>query len=377
MARLQLNPEETITRKEYLKRKKQQLKGFNRKSKLSYLLILALIVLAVYVFIQFYFYNKKNNFKYVAGDAVNKQKVYNMYYVTEGYTYDPVYSLNLIRTDGFNDKLVFQNSGMHSIISKDEYIYGIKNDVLCRFSKSATELEVLVNEGVQKFTLANSRVYYIVNNKLNYIDINSKEKKELAVDNVSEVLIDDNYIYTAKSNKSKKILVRYNLDGGEEKILADNVNVSYIIKDDSTIYFVNKDDANKIYSVGKDGGAISALGEFKGISDNGNIKEIDGDNFMFVSEGNLYYVNPDDNNTLWKINLEDKKSEKVIHSSVQILQNVENTVFFKVKNEMGVYLYNFNTKFMSKITNRNVSEFSIDGVADNTNELQTEKISKN
>ena len=98
---------------------------------------------------------------------------------------------------------------------------------------------------------------------------------------------------------------------------------------------------------------------------------------MFVSEGNLYYINPDDNNTLWKINLEDKNCEKVIHSSVQILQNVENTVFFKVKNEMGVYLYNFSTKFMSKITNRNVSEFSIDGVADNTNELQTEKISKN
>ena len=377
MARLQLNPEETITRKEYLKRKKKQLKGFNKKSKLSYLLIIGLILLAIYVFIQFYFYNKKNNFKYVAGDAVNKQKVYNMYYVTEGYTYDPVYSLSLIRTDGFNDKLIFQNSGMHDIISKDEYIYGIKNESLCRFSKSASELEILVETGVQKFTLSNSRVYYTVNNKLNYIDINSKEKKELPVDNVSEVLIDENYIFVAKTNKAKKELVRYNMEGEEEKILVDNANVSYIINDESRVYFVNKADSNKIYIVSKDGSDISALGDIKGISDKGNIKEIDGDNFMFVSEGNLYYVNPDDNNTLWKINLEDKKCEKVIHSSVQILQNVENTVFFKVKNEMGVYLYNFNTQFMSKITNRNVSEFSIDGAADNTNELQTEKISKN
>lgn len=377
MARLQLNPEETITRKEYLKRKKKQLKGFNKKSKLSYLLIIGLILLAIYVFIQFYLYNKKNNFKYVAGDAVNKQKVYNMYYVTEGYTYDPVYSLSLIRTDGFNDKLIFQNSGMHDIISKDEYIYGIKNEALCRFSKSASELEILVETGVQKFTLSNSRVYYLVNNKLNYIDINSKERKELPVDNVSEVLIDENYMFVAKTNKAKKMLVRYNMEGEEEKILVDNANVSYIIKDEGKIYFVNKDDSNKIYSVSKDGGDASALGDLKGVSDNGNIKEIDGDNFMFVSEGNLYYINPDDNNTLWKINLEDKNCEKVIHSSVQILQNVENTVFFKVKNEMGVYLYNYSTKFMSKITNRNVSEFSIDGVADNTNELQTEKISKN
>ena len=44
---------------------------------------------------------------------------------------------------------------------------------------------------------------------------------------------------------------------------------------------------------------------------------------------------------------------------------------------MGIYLYNYNTKFMSKVTNRNVSEFSIDGITDNTNEIQTKGLSKN
>ena len=376
MARLQLNPEEVITRKEYLKRKKKQEKSLKKKSKISYMMVGIVSFLTIYVFFQFYVYSKDNNFKYVEGEGVSNQKVYNMYYVTEGYTYDPVYSLNSIRTDGFNDNLIYQNSGMHDIISKNNYIYGIKNGALCRFSKENSQVEVLIESKVQKYTLAEQRVYYISSKKLNYIDLNTKEKKELPVDNISEVIVDDNSVYIAKISKAKKNLVKYDLEGGSEKILTDQANISYIIQDENNIYFVNKADENKIYKIGKDGNNEEALSDIKGISDKGDIKEIDGKKYMFISSNKLYYINPDDSNTLWSINLEDKSTEKVIYSSVQILQNVDNTVFYKVKNEMGVYLYNYDTKFMSKITNRNVSEFSIDGVADNTNEVQTESLQK-
>ena len=155
-----------------------------------------------------------------------------------------------------------------------------------------------------------------------------------------------------------------------------STNRGYIIQDENNVFFVNKADSNKIYRIGKDGNNMGALADIKGVSDKGNIKEVDGRKYMFISGNKLYYINTDDSNTLWSINLEDKTTEKVIYSSVQILQNVDNTVFFKVKNEMGVYLYNYDTKFMSKITNRNVSEFSIDGVADNTNEVQLENLEK-
>lgn len=377
MTRLQLNPEEEITRKEYLKRKKRQKQSLNKKSKISYIMIGVLIFLAVYVFFQFYVYSKTNNFKYVEGDGVGNQKVYNMYYVTEGYTYDPVYSLNSIRTDGFNDTLIYQNSGMHDIISKNNYIYGIKNGALCRFSKENSETETLVNSEVEKYTLTDTRVYYIANNKLSYIDVNTKENKELSIDNVSEVLVDNNNLYVAKLEKTKKILVRYDLEGGSELKLTDSQNVSYIIQDENSIYFVNKADGNKIYKIGKDGSASASFSDAVGISDKGNIKEIDGNKYLFVSNGKLYYINPSDSNSLWNVSLSDNSKEKVIYGSVQILQNVDDTVFYKVKNEMGIYLYNYNTKFMSKVTNRNVSEFSIDGINDSTDEIQTKGLSKN
>ena len=377
MTRLQLNPEEEITRKEYLKRKKKQKQSLKKKSKISYIMVGALVILAVYVFFQFYVYSKSNNYKYVEGDGVSNQKVYNMYYVTEGYTYDPVYSLNSIRTDGFNDTLIYQNSGMHDIISKNNYIYGIKNGALCRFSKENSETETLVNSGVEKYTLTDTRVYYIANNKLSYIDVNTKENKEFSIDNVSEVLVDNNNLYVAKLEKTKKILVRYDLEGGSELKLTDSQNVSYIIQDENSIYFVNKADGNKIYKIGKDGSASTSLSDAVGISDKGNIKEIDGNKYLFVSNGKLYYINPSDSNSLWSVSLSDNSKEKVIYGSVQILQNVDDTVFYKVKNEMGIYLYNYNTKFMSKVTNRNVSEFSIDGITDSTDEIQTKGLNKN
>ncbi|CDC78871.1 uncharacterized protein BN667_00445 [Clostridium sp. CAG:465] len=377
MTRLQLNPEEEITRKEYLKRKKKQKQSLKKKSKISYIMVGALVILAVYVFFQFYVYSKSNNYKYVEGDGVSNQKVYNMYYVTEGYTYDPVYSLNSIRTDGFNDTLIYQNSGMHDIISKNNYIYGIKNGALCRFSKENSETETLVNSGVEKYTLTDTRVYYIANNKLSYIDVNTKENKEFSIDNVSEVLVDNNNLYVAKLEKTKKILVRYDLEGGSELKLTDSQNVSYIIQDENSIYFVNKADENKIYKIGKDGSNSTSLSDAVGISDKGNIKEIDGNKYLFVSNGKLYYINPSDSNSLWSVSLSDNSKEKVIYGSVQILQNVDDTVFYKVKNEMGIYLYNYNTKFMSKVTNRNVSEFSIDGITDSTDEIQTKGLNKN
>ena len=54
LTRLQLNPEEEITRKEYLKRKKKQKQSLKKKSKISYIMVGALVILAVYVFFQFY-----------------------------------------------------------------------------------------------------------------------------------------------------------------------------------------------------------------------------------------------------------------------------------------------------------------------------------
>ena len=99
---------------------------------------------------------------------------------------------------------------------------------------------------------------------------------------------------------------------------------------------------------------------------------------MFVNNGYLFYVNVDDSNSLWKINLNDKTTEKVIPMSVEILQDINGTVFYKVKGEMGVYLYNYETNFMSQVTKRKIKEFFVDSSKEIENSTDNKNgISKN
>lgn len=375
MQRLNFKPDEKLSRKEYLKRKKKQARTIKSVSKITYILIATVVILSIYVFTQFYVYSKSNNYKYVAGDGVSDQKIYNVYYITEGYTYSPKYTLNSINTDGFDDKVVFDNAGLTSIISAGKYVYGIKDGGLYRLDKDINQLEMIVEKDVNKYTIYNNEIYVVMEstNKLKIVNVDTKELKELNIDNVSEVVVDDKNIFVAIDEKVKKDIVRYDKSGANKTELAKNSNASYMIQATDKVYYVNKSDSSKIYYVAKDGSSEGKIADITCMSDNGSLKEIDGSKYMFVNGNFLYYVNTGDSNSLWRINLTDKSTEKVIQMGVEILQNVDNTVFYKVKNEMGVYLYNYDTKFMSQVTKSKVSEFYVDNaVVDTTNRQNTQ-----
>ena len=362
MQRLQFDEDEKLTRKEYLKRKKKQANNLKQRSKLTYIIFASVIAITIYLIIQIIIYNERNNFKYVEGDANKAQEVYNIYYVTEGYTYNPVYTLNSIYSNGFEDKIVFSNSGLTDIKVSDGYIYGIKEEGIYRIKKNSDEIEPLVEKDVSKFTVDSGVVYFTQGDDLSLKSINTdtKETKEIGINNVSEILVDENNIYAVKDEKTKKVLYRIKKDTNERYEITKDSNVSYIIEKGDKIYYVNKKDSNKIYSVDKNGGNEKKVDDIVTVSDKGEIKEVDGSKYMFVDNGYLFYVNVEDSNTLWRINLESKEKEKVLSMSVEILQDINKTIFYKVKGEMGVYLYNYDTKFMSQVTNRKIKEFFVD-----------------
>lgn len=363
MQRLQLDADEEITRKEYLKRKKKNAKILKKRSKITYLMIAIFTILVIYILVQFYLYKKKNNFVYTSGEEVDAQKIYNVYYVTEGYTYDPVYSLNKIHSDGFEEETIYQNSGLADIIVTKDYVYGIKQKGIYRLNRTTNEFEVIVESNVAKYTLYDDTVYYITleDSKLKSIHVVTKETKDFDVSVASEILVDQNYVFVVQDEQTKKILFRFDKSGeNKTQISNGDYNVSYIIQDATTLYYVNKEDENKIYCSKKDGSNEQKLADIKSVSDKGSIREVDGAKYMFVHDSYLYYINPEDGNTLWRINLDSKEQEKVISVAVEILQYIDNTIFYKIKNEMGVYLYNYDTKFMSQVTKRKVKEFFID-----------------
>ncbi|MEG2348814.1 MAG: DUF5050 domain-containing protein [Clostridia bacterium] len=371
MQRLYLSDDEKLTRKEYLKRKKKQAKQILKKrSKITYFMIAFLVILSVYLCFQFYIYKQHNNYKYVEGDGISSQRAFNVFYITEGYTYEPVNSLSKVQTDGFGDKTLFQNCGLSDIQVNNNYIYGIKSTGIYRLNKITNKMEMLVEKDVKKYKLYNNYIYYISgdNNSLSFMNTEDNTIKNTDINDVSEMLIDDNNIFIASDKKTKKTLIKYDKQGQNKQDICIDINVSYIIQDAKNIYFVNKNDSNKIYSLSKSGGDPVKVADISSVSDKGPIKEIDGAKYMFVDSNFLYYINVEDGNTLWKINLDTKESMKVISVAVEILQNTESTVFYKIKNEMGVYLFNYNTNFVAQVSKRKIKEFYVD---------TTSKIDKN
>jgi len=361
MQKLSLSDEEKLSRKEYLKKKKKQSKGIKTKGKKKYLAIFFAVILTLYVFIQFYIYYRDNDTRYVSDQQVDKQTVYNMYYVSVGYTYEPKSSLSSIKSSGFEESSVCKNLGFTHINPEGEYIYGIKDTSISKLNKLTNEITVVYEKDVNKYTMYNNEIYAIVgtNNKLVYINPVTNESKDLGIENVSEIVADEKNLFLCIDEVSKKSLVKINKDGTDKKVLTTTENVSFIIQNDSKIFFVNKADSNKIYSVQKDGTAIGKVADIQSVTDTGVIQDVDGSKCMFTEKNNLYYINTEDKRNLWKINLDDKTNEKIISMPLDILEKVDNTVFYKVEDEKGVYLFNLDTKFTSLVSSRLITEFVV------------------
>ena len=372
MQNLSINEEEKMTRKEYLKEKKKTRKQLVKGSKKKIIVISFISILAIYVFIQFYVYYKQNNYTYLTDEHVDNQKVYNMFFLTEGYTYEPKTSLNTISTDGNNENSIAKNVGFTNITEYGEYIYGLKETGLYKINKKTLEITILIEKDVNKFITYKTDIYYLAGNenKLNYLNPETKEVKDLGLKNVKEVLIDENNIFACITDLEKSTLVKINKDGTNKIELTKNEKVSYVIQDSNTLFFVNKGDANKIYSVKKDGTELKKILDVKSVSDTGDTEYINGDKYMFIKNDYIYYINTEDNNNLWRASLTADIKEEVIFSSVEILEFYEDTIFYKIQNERGVYLYNIETQFTSLISQRLIKEFIVEnevGIQDEKN----------
>ncbi len=365
MQKLSVSEEEQMSRKEYLKNKKRQKKNmdsiFKKFTKKKLIVIILSVILIIYVAIQFYIYYKQNNYSYLSDENVDSQKVYNIYYMSEGYTYNPDSSLNSIKSNSFEPTRIYTNLGFEDIKLYNNLILGIKDGLLYSFDLTTQVITKISDIKIKKYALYGSEAYIVPsdNGKVRKIDLTTGEAVEFSKDNVAEILIDDNYVFLCIESTNKKTLYRYLKDGTGEKKLTDSENVSYIVEDANYIYFVNKSDGNKIYKVGKDGGVSKISDDVKSVTDTGSIRNIDGSMYMCVYNNNLYYVNTSDDNCLWKVNLESLESSKVIYSSIDMLQNVEDTVFYKIKNQRGLFLYNLETGFNSEISSRLITEFVV------------------
>lgn len=363
---MQFDLGEQISRKEYLKRKKRNSKLLRKRSKITYILMAIFMALAIYIIVQMFIYRKYNNFKYTLGDGVNDQAVYNIYFVTEGYTYNPTYSISSITSLGQNEKNILPSSNIDQIHVEKDYIYGLKDGTICKISKDKYQIEEIVKDDVRKYIKKGDMIFYTSGDTqlLKSYNTQSKKTSEFDLKYVEQILANDNNVFGINHTTEEKAIYSFGYGGqGKNKVSGDE-KVSYAILDENTLYFVNKSDGNKIYSVAASGDGMKKVADISSVDSVGKTEEVNGSRYMFTKDNNLYYINTEDDDTLWRYNLSDGTNEKIISASIEILQNVDNTIFYKIDKEMGVYLYNYDTKFMSLVTKRRVKEFVIDTYTD-------------
>lgn len=366
LQRLQFDLGEQISRKEYLKRKKRNSKLLKKRSKITYILLAIFLALAVYIVVQLIIYRRYNNFKYTLGEGVNAQAVYNIYFITEGYTYDPVYSISSITSLGENETSILPSCNIEKVIVEQDFLYGIRDGALCRVNKNDYTVEELIKDDIRKYVKHNNTIFYIStdNMVLKSYNIDTKETKIFDLANVEQILVNEDNVFAVTHTTEEKSIYRFNFDGQGKTKISSDAEVSYAIENNGVIYFVNRADSNYIYKVNTSGESLSKVANIKSIHSKGKNDEVNGNKYMFIRENNLYYINPDDEDSLWRYNLDDGTNERVISASIEILQNIDNTVFYKIDKEMGVYLYNYDTQFMSLVTRRRVKEFVIDTYTD-------------
>lgn len=366
LQRLQFDLGEQISRKEYLKRKRKNSKLLKKRSKITYILLAIFLALAVYIVVQLIIYRRYNNFKYTLGEGVNAQAVYNIYFITEGYTYDPVYSISSITSLGENETSILPSCNIEKVIVEQDFLYGIRDGALCRVNKNDYTVEELIKDDIRKYVKHNNTIFYIStdNMVLKSYNIDTKETKIFDLANVEQILVNEDNVFAVTHTTEEKSIYRFNFDGQGKTKISSDAEVSYAIENNGVIYFVNRADSNYIYKVNTSGEGLSKVANIKSIYTKGKNDEVNGNKYMFIRENNLYYINPDDEDSLWRYNLDDGTNERVISASIEILQNVDNTVFYKIDKEMGVYLYNYDTQFMSLVTRRRVKEFVIDTYTD-------------
>ena len=361
MQRLQFDLGEKISRKEYLKRKKKSSRLLKKRSKITYMLLACLLGLVVYIAIQLLQYNKYNSFKYTEGDGVNKQPVYSIIFVTEGYTYNPVYSVSTTLSSGDDEKSVLPSSDIRNICVAEDCFYGLKGGSVCRIDRDNYSVEEVFADDVKKFTYTNNYIFYITNaeERLKSYNLENGNISTFDITNVKQVLASNNKAIGVVGTFSEKEIYSFGYDGQDKNKISGDAKVTNAIISDETLYFVNKADEDKIYRVNADGNNLGKVADIHCVSNMIDFEK-DGSSYMFVNQDKLFYVNTRDEHTLWSHNLIDGTNEKVLSSPIEMLGNIDDTILYKVNGEMGIYLYNFDTKYMSLVTKRRVKEFVID-----------------
>lgn len=342
----------SMTRKEYLKKKKKE------KSVLPWLknlaLILVIVALSIYVVNQLKVYNSVTDIANKMLEENRLVKTYKMYFMADTYVKDDNESI-LYYYQGVDESRteIKSGKGLSSIsIDNSDNLYGIKNKALLKISVAEDTSEAIVAEDTSAYYINGDDIYV-------YKDYGKNDSKtgiynikgeQLIEGIVYQMLCDSQNIYVVTPSTTSRSLVVYSIDGEKKQVLSDKDIVTNIVMDDEYIYYSTSSKKDCICRVAKSGG------EIKSISHNSCAKDSTGfsnTNTMAVYNGNVLYISSGDN----KIYITGEESDSiVVDNEVTMLQLNGRMLYFALKDKIEIYRYNLEKSVLEKITSARMSE---------------------
>lgn len=361
MDETQFNPQETMTRKEYLKMRKK--KNKRKKSKITYVLITCLLLLSVYVFSQLYVYSANKNIQYNPGDKVYED-YYDIYYSIPTYTYNIKHDLVSVSAEGIEKKLLISD-GFSNIQKIENKIYGIKDKKIFSYDiETGTTALILGDDNlvIDKFIIDKNVIYLVSGKagegKLQTAELDGKNLKEIYNKYAYQLYVDGNAVYVIANEKSNYNLIKINtFDNSNSVMISDKVvNNIYVIED--YVYFSNGSDDKKLYKINKEKFEdVSKVSDIPVVFDK-EFTNINGGYAILGYKGDIYFIANTDGNKLCVVGINNEKTDTVLDIQVEKMRLKDRYIFYTVKDELGLFSYNIETKDLRKVTEKRFSEFA-------------------
>lgn len=349
---LESEKNKSMTRKEYLKKKKKE------KSVLPWLkniaLLLVIVALSIYVINQLKVYNSVTDIANKMLEESKLIKTYKIYFMADTYEKDD------------NDKILYyyqgtdesrrelkSGRGLSSIsIDSSNNMYGIKDNTLIKINTIEDVSEVICSENVANYVLNRDNIFI-------YKDYGKSDEKtgiynlkgeQIIEGIVYQMLCDENSIYVIEPSTTSRSLVKYSFSGNGKIVLSEKDIVTNIIQDDEHIYYSSSSKKDCICKVSKDGGVIKTISNTACLKDTTNFSKT---NTMAVYNGNVLFVASSDN----KVYITSEETDNIIvDNAVSQIQLNGHMLYFSLKDKIEIYRYNLEKGVLEKITSARTNE---------------------